>query len=173
MKTLLIVSGLTFVLIFGGVALLAIQVSRVPAAAASGETAEADQEASARVLRDLQAERDRIQREKEGLATLRQSYAVQEQVLTQTYARMQELFGGVAAGEQARTAEQEAAGAKLAKMYEAMPPAKAAPILAALAPEVTLDILRRMKPRQAAALLANMDAKIAAQISTRLSLKEE
>ncbi len=56
-------------------------------------------------------------------------------------------------------------------MYEAMPPAKAAPILAALAPDVTLDILRRMKERQAAAVLAAMDAGVAAQISTRLSMK--
>jgi flagellar motility protein MotE (MotC chaperone) len=173
MKTLLIVSGLTFVLIFGGVALLALQVGRVSAEATTAAAVGTDQEASARVLRDLQAERDRIQREKEELAGLRQSYAVQEQVLTQTYARMQELVGGAEAGQQARTAEQEDASAKLAKLYEAMPPAKAAPILAALAPEVSLDILRRMKPRQAAALLASMDAKTAAEISTRLSPKEE
>jgi flagellar motility protein MotE (MotC chaperone) len=171
MKTILIISGVTFALIFGGVALLALQVGHGPAAAATAGVTGADQEASARVLRDLQAERDRIQREKEELATLRQSYAVQEQVLGETYAKMQELAGGVAAGQQARTAQQDEAATKLAKMYEAMPPAKAAPILSTLDPEVTLDILRRMKERQAAAVLAAMDAGVAAQISSRLSLK--
>ncbi len=171
MKTILIISGVTFALIFGGVALLALQVGHAPADAATAGEAGADLEATARVLRDLQAERDRIQREKEELAALRQSYAVQEQVLSQTHAKMEELVGGVAAGQQALTAEQDAAAVKLAKLYEAMPPAKAAPILATLDPEVTLDILRRMKARQAAAVLAAMDAGVAAQISTRLSLK--
>ncbi len=171
MKTILIISVVTFALIFGGIALLALQVGQAPADAATPAAGGVDQEASARVLRDLQAERDRIQREKEELAALRQSYAVQEQVLSQTYAKMQELTSGVAAGQAARTAEQDEATVKLAKMYEAMPPAKAAPILATLDPEVTLDILRKMKARQAAAVLAAMDAAVAAQISTRLSLK--
>jgi flagellar motility protein MotE (MotC chaperone) len=173
MKTIVIISAVTFALIFGGVALLALQAGHGSAAAAdaAAATGGADQEASARVLRDLQAERDRIQREKEELAAMRQSYAVQEQVLAETYTKMQELAGGLSAGEQARTAEQTAATAKLAKMYEAMPPAKAAPILAALASDVTLDIMRHMKERQAAAILAAMDAGIAAQISTQLSLK--
>ncbi len=104
MKTLLIISGVTFALIFGGVAMLALQIGGAPAGTATTQAAGADQEASARVLRDLQTERDRIQREKEELAALRQSFAVQEQVLTQTYAKMEELAGGVTAGQQAHTA---------------------------------------------------------------------
>ena len=174
MKSLLIISVVTFALIFGGVALLALQAGRGSAATAiAGAGAGEDLEASARVLRDLQAERDRIQREKEELAALHQANAVQAAVLAQTQAQLQELAGGLEAGAQARTAEQEAASAKLAKVYEAMAPAKAAPILAALEPDVTLDILRQMKERQAAAILAAMDAGIAAQISTRLSAKGE
>lgn len=173
MKTLVIVSVVTFALIFGGVALLALQAGRAPAAAATAEAGGSDQEATQRVLRDLQGERDRIQREKEELAAMRQSYAVQEQVLTQAHEKIKELTGGVEAGQQARSQEQDLAAVKLAKMYEAMPPAKAAPILAALDADVTLEILRKMKERQAAAVLAAMDAGIAAQISTRLSLKGE
>jgi flagellar motility protein MotE (MotC chaperone) len=171
MKTLLIISVVTFALIFGGVALLALQAGRAPADAVAGAMAGGDQEATARVLRDLQGERDRIQQEREALASMRQSYAVQAQVLNEAHAKMQELAGGVTTGQEARTAAQDEAAAKLAKMYEAMPPAKAAPILAALAPDVTLEILSKMKERQAAAVLAAMDAGVAAQISTRLSLK--
>lgn len=172
MKSLLIISVVTFALIFGGVALLALQAGSGAAPAAVVAAGE-DAEATARVLHDLQAERDRIQREKEELAALHQSYAVQEQVLAQTQAKLQELAGGLETGAQARTAEQQAASTKLAKVYEAMAPAKAAPILAALDQDVTLDILRQMKERQAAAILAAMDAGIAAQISTRLSARGE
>ncbi len=37
--------------------------------------------------------------------------------------------------------------------------------------EIILDIMSRMKERQAAKILANMDAGLAAQVSTRMSLK--
>lgn len=173
MKSLLIISVVTFALIFGGVALLALQAGGRAAAPAVAGAGAGDLEATARALQDLQAERDRIQREKEELAALHQANVVQEAVLAQTQAKLQELAGGLEAGAQARTAEQQAATAKLAKVYEAMAPAKAAPILAALEQDVTLDILRQMKERQAAAVLAAMDAGIAAQLSTLLSAKGE
>ena len=67
--------------------------------------------------------------------------------------------------------ERERSAAKLAKMYEAMKPAQAAPIISALELDIILDIMTRMKERPAAKILSNMDAGLAAQVSTRMSLK--
>ena len=173
MKSVLIISAVTFVLIFGGVAMLVLQLGHGSAAGEAAVGGVADAEASARVLRDLQLERDRLQREREQLASRRASFAVQEQVLAQACAKMQEMVGKLETGRQAQSTRREEAAVKLAKMYETMSPQKAAPILASLEPDITLDIMRRMKERQAAAVLACMDAGIAAQISTRLSLKED
>jgi len=56
-------------------------------------------------------------------------------------------------------------------MYEAMKPQQAAPIISALDLDIILDIMSRIKDRQAAKILAKMDPGLAAQVSTRMSLK--
>jgi flagellar motility protein MotE (MotC chaperone) len=167
MKSVLVLSAVTFLLIFGGVMVLILQLGAGKDSAP--QLNREDYTAAERMLGDLQAERDRIQREQEQLALRRQSYAVQEQVLNEGQSRLQALLGELEARTQAVSAEQDASLQRLAKMYEVMPPQKAGPVLATLDLEITLNILRCMKERQAAAILAAMDPGVAAQISTRLS----
>jgi flagellar motility protein MotE (MotC chaperone) len=172
MKSVLIISALTFTLIFGGVVLLSTQLKQPAAAAAAGpELTAVDYEGAERVFRDIAIERDRIQQERESLATLRQSTAAQQLILTQEREQLLEVIRQLEVRQQTYTEEREVSAAKLAKMYEAMKPAQAAPILSALELDIILDIMSRMKERPAAKILANMEAGLAAQVSTRMSLR--
>jgi flagellar motility protein MotE (MotC chaperone) len=168
MKSILIISSLTFLLIFGGIAVMS-QHFEPPRG--GGTVVPGDVAAGARLLRDVAVERDRLQREQEALAGQRQAQAAQELVMTQVH---EQLLGVLSRLEQQQAtfiAERDAAAERLAKMYEAMKPDKAAEILASLDMEVTLAIIARMKERQAARVLSFMDPGRAAQISTRLSLQ--
>ena len=171
MKTVVIISVITFVLIFGGVVLMSNQLGQ--AALVSGLPQMGDQnfEVAERVFNDLSAERDRIQRDKEELIALRQANAVQQQSLEQARTNLMAVVKKLEVKQQSYIEAQERSATRLAKMYEAMKPAKAAPILAALDPDIVIEIMSRMKERQAAKILASMDAGLAAQISTRLSSK--
>ncbi len=171
MKSVLIISALTFTLIFGGVVLLSTQLKQPAAAAAGPELTAVDYEGTERVFRDIAVERDRIQQEREDLATLRQATAAQQLILTQEREQLLEVIRQLEERQQTYAAEREVSAAKLAKMYEAMKPAQAAPILSALELDIILDIMSRMKERPAAKILANMDAGLAAQVSTRMSLR--
>ncbi|HPF70697.1 MAG TPA: hypothetical protein PLQ13_08520 [Candidatus Krumholzibacteria bacterium] len=169
MKSVAIISVITFILIFGGVLLVSMQLNQASGAAALPDLAPADYEAAERVFQDMAAERDRIQREKEELLQTRQSVAVQEKVLEQSRQRLESVIAELEQKQAVFAQEREASAARLAKMYEAMKPEQAAPIIAALEMDVILDIMSRMKERPAAKILAKMDAGLAAQISTRLS----
>ncbi len=170
MKSVLILSTITFVLIFGGVAVLTLQLDKASGGTNGGPELSADDyAASERVLHDAEVERDRIQQDRERLSGLGQSYAVQAQVLEAAQKQLREIVSQLDARQTSYDAESEETLAKLAKMYEAMKAPKAAPILASLDIDITIDILRRVKDRQAAAILSAMDPGLAAQISTRLS----
>lgn len=168
MKSILIFSSLTFLLIFGGIAVLSLNLG-------VGQPAERidadDAAAGARLLRDAAQERDRLQREQERLAGLRQNHAAQEVVFGQVHEQLLGIIGRLEAQQATFISEQDEAAGRLAKMYEAMKPESAAVILAGLEMEVTLAILSRMKERQAARVLSLMEPGRAAQISTRLSLQ--
>ncbi len=168
MKSILIISSLTFVLIFGGIAVMSQQLSP-PGGAERADPQ--DVAATARLLQDAALERDRLQREHEALAGRRQAHAAQELVMNQVH---EQLLGVIARLEKQQAvfiSEQDAAADRLAKMYEAMKPDKAAEILSALDMDVSLAIFARMKERQAARILSFMAPGRAAQISTRLSLQ--
>ena len=168
MKSILIISSVTFLLIFGGIGVMSLHLGQL----GSGQPLEAeDAAAGARLLRDAAHERDQVQRESERLAGLRQSQAAQEAVLGQVHEQLLEIVGRLERQQAAFITEQDDAAARLAKMYEAMKPESAAAILASLDMEVALAILARMKERQAARILSLMDPGRAAQISTRLSLQ--
>ena len=171
MKSVLIISGITFVLIFGGVAVMSSQLSKAAMGGTLPDLAPEDYEAAERVFQDMAIERDRIQQDKEELLNLRNAVAVQEQVLTMGREQLLEVIAKLDAKQQEYIAERENSAAKLAKMYEAMKPAQAAPIMSALDLDIILDIMIRMKERQAAKIMANMDPGLAAQLSTRMSLK--
>jgi len=171
MKSVAIISVITFVLIFGGVLLVSTQLDRTTNAAASPDLGPADYRAAERVFRDLAAERDRIQREKEQLLALRQAAAVQEKVLDQSRQRLEAVIAELETRQSAYAEERERSAARLAKMYEVMRPEQAAPILSTLDLEVIVDVMTRMRERPAARILAEMDAGLAARISTRLSAR--
>ena len=168
MKSVLVFSAVTFALIFGGVAVMTLELSE--RTGSGPELTPGDYAASERILRDAAVERDRIQQEREQLAGLRQAYAVQEQMLVRAHEQLREVVQAIDQRQQLYVQEREESVVKLAKMYEAMKPQHAAPILSALELDIVLEILSRMKERPAARILSYMDAGLAAQISTRMSL---
>lgn len=171
MKSVLIISALTFALIFGGVVLMSARLQQAATAPAGPELVATDYEGTERVFHDLAVERDRIQREREELATLQQATAAQQTILAQERDQLLQVIAQLEARQQAYATERDQSAAKLAKMYEAMKPAQAAPIISALDLDIILDIMGRMKERPAAKILAHMDAGLAAQVSTRMSLR--
>jgi flagellar motility protein MotE (MotC chaperone) len=168
MKSILIFSSLTFLLIFGGIAVLSLNLG---VGQPASELDPHDAAAGARLLRDAALERDRLQREQERLAGWRQNQAAQEVVLGQVHEQLLGIIGRLERQQATFISEQDEAALRLAKMYEAMKPESAAVILAGLDMEVTLAIISRMKERQAARVLSLMEPGRAAQISTRLSLQ--
>ncbi len=171
MKSIIIISVITFFMIFGGVLVLSTMLNDASQNGDQPELTATDYEAAERVFRDMAVERDRIQQEKEELLALRRSVTVQEQVLVQGRENILQTIKKLEAKQQEYIDERERSAAKLAKMYEAMKPMQAAPIMSSLDLEIILDIMGRMKERPAAKILANMEAGLAAQVSTRMSLK--
>jgi flagellar motility protein MotE (MotC chaperone) len=172
MRSVVLISIITFVLIFGGMMLLTTHMQGV----SDGEEAQPqlgpeDYAAAERLLQDLAVERDRIQREKEKLLALEQQLAVETKLVNQTKLKLEEVITQLREEQQIYNAEKEKSARKLAKMYEVMKPIKAAPILSALDMDIILEILTRMQEKPAAKILSYMDASLAARISTRLSYK--
>ena len=171
MKSVIIISFITFILIFGGVVVVSQNLDKVAVGGVLPDLAPEDYQAAERVFQDMALERDRIQQEKESLMALRHAVSVQEKVLEQGRAQLEVVISKLDAKQSEYIEERERSAAKLAKMYEAMKPAQAAPILSALELDIILDIMIRMKERPAAKILSHMDAGLAAQVSTRMSLK--
>ena len=168
MKSVLIISAVTFFLIFGGLAVLSHQLDRKPAVIQVYGNTPTTEEADL-IVKELGAERALLRREKEELVTLRQTVAVQEQILEEGRRELTTLVQEIEARQRILGDDRERSAVRLAKMYENMKPAQAAPILSALDMEIVLDIMGRMKEREAARILAQMDAEFAARISTELS----
>lgn len=169
MKSVLIISVVTFFLIFGGLAILSSQLggnlndgqqAGIPAKTIDTEL----------IMKGLDAERAVIRREKEELVALRQAVVVQEQVLTEGRRELSAMVTEIETKRRVLDEERERSAGRLAKMYENMKSAQAAPILSALDMDILLDIMVRMKEREAARILADMDTELAARISTELSL---
>ena len=168
MKSVLIISVVTFFLIFGGLAVLSGQLGGKSHenVAATGPATTVDTDL---IMKGITAERSQLRREKEALMTLRQTVAVQEVVLEEGRRELAAILVEIESQQRNLDAEQERSVVRLAKMYENMKPAQAAPILSALDMDIVLDVMNRMKEREAAGILAYMDAGLAAQISTQLS----
>ncbi|MCP4572089.1 MAG: hypothetical protein GY838_07015 [bacterium] len=171
MKSVAIISAITFVLIFGGVLLVGMQLQGGPSVAAVPDLAPEDYEAAERVFADMAVERDRIQREKESLVMLRNDVAVQEKILEASRGQLVATIAKLEAKQTSYVEERGRSAVRLAKMYEAMKPGEAAPILGTLDMEIVVEIMSRMKERPAAKVLAKMDPRLAAQVSTRLSAR--
>jgi flagellar motility protein MotE (MotC chaperone) len=169
MKSVLIISVVTFFLIFGGLAILSSQLggnlNDGHQAGISANTIDTEL-----VMKSLDAERATVRREKEELMTLRQAVAVQEQVLAEGRRELSDMVIEIDSKQRILGEERERSASRLAKMYENMKSAQAAPILSALDMDIILDIMARMKEREAARILSDMDTELAARISTELSL---
>jgi len=81
MKSVLVISVITFVLIFGGVVVISGQLNKAANGGSGPAMAADDYAAAERVFHDMAVERDRIQQEKEELSALRQEVSVQNEVL--------------------------------------------------------------------------------------------
>jgi len=171
MKSVLIISIITFILIFGGVVVISSQLNTAASGGTTPELTPEDYAAAERVFHDMAVERDRIQQDKEELLTLTATVAVQQEVLEQGREGLLAVINKLDQKQKEFVDERERSATKLAKMYEAMKPQQAAPIISGLELEIILDIMSRMKERPAAKILAKMDAGLAAQVSTRMSLK--
>ncbi len=169
MRSVIIISVITFALIFGGVVVMSSQLNKAANNAGMPNMGPEDYEAAERVFRDMAIERDRIQQDKEELLALGQAVAVQEQVLDLSRQQLMAVITKLESRQQEYIEERERSAAKLAKMYEAMKPAQAAPIIQTLDMEIILDIMSRIKDRQAAKILSKMDQGLAAQVSTQMS----
>ena len=169
MKSVLIISVVTFFLIFGGLGILSSQLGGKPSGVQPALVPAKDLD-TAQIMKGLDAERTLVRREKEELVSLRRAVAVQEQVLEEGRRELTAMIREIEDKQHVLTAERDRAAGRLAKMYENMKPAQAAPILSALEMDILLDIMTRMKEREAARILAKMDAGLAARISTELSL---
>jgi flagellar motility protein MotE (MotC chaperone) len=169
MKSVLIISVVTFFLIFGGLAILSSQLGgNSSLRQLDGSTTESLDAKQA--MEDIDAERILLRREKEEIIAMRQAVAVQEQVLVEGRRELSAMVQEIETKQRVLGEVRERSAVRLAKMYENMKPAQAAPILSALEMDIILDIMGRMKEREAARILASMDAGLAAQISTELSL---
>jgi len=171
MRSVVIISLITFVIIFGGVVVMSAHLDRATRSGAQAEMGPEDYAAADRIFRDIALERDRLQRDKEGLVELRQAVTVQEEALERTKNSLATVIAKLESRQRQYIDERERSAAKLARMYEAMKPARAAPILSVLDLEIIIEIMQRMEERPAAKILSNMDAGLAAQISTRMSLQ--
>jgi len=172
MKTVILVSTLSFAVIFGGLFFYARQQAALNSTDMPGArlTAE-DVDAAERSFAALEQERESIQRERDALAAARAELAAQQQGLQSMHDEIEASIARLV-GEQEKygTARSDSAD-KLAKMFDAMKPDASAPIFRGLDRDISLEILTRMKEKSAAKLLAALDPGVAADLSTRLSLR--
>ena len=172
MKTILIVSTLTFLVLFGTI----IMTSGMLENAVTGRLGEllapvtgGGDKTLDETLGRLALERDALQRQREELALRGSALDVEQKAFDEAQTRLQALATQIAAAQGVLEATHDAEIVKLAKVYEAMKPASAAPILASLDMEIVLEIMSRLKDRQAARILAFMTPALAAEISARMS----
>ncbi len=172
MRSVVFISLVTFVLIFGGMMMLTTHLQRIlPEVKAEPQLGPEDYAAAERLFQDLAIERDRIQREKEQILSLKQQLVVEEKLIDETRQKLEQVITQLREEQQIYNDEKEKSALKLAKMYEAMKPVRAAPILSALDMDIILEIMSRMKEKPAAKILAQMDAGLAARISSHMSMK--
>ena len=171
MKSVFVISAITFGLIFGGLALTSHHIAKTVSITTAGDLTTPGTVCVGPSGDGSQSDSERVERTTDELMALRQTLAVQERTLAAAQRNLAATVAKLDTAQQRYVIANERSARKLAKMYEAMKPAKAAPILASLDMDVVLEIITRMKERQAARILAQMDASLAAHISSRISTK--
>ncbi len=172
MKTILIGSTLSFLLIFGGVFFFAQKMAKQNRPDSVGTELSAEDIDSAELsLMALESERIQLDNDRGRLLDLRQDVSSQQATLTDQLDRIQGAILQLKEEQERYGAARTESAQKLAKMFDAMKPASAAPIFTSLDRDTALDILVRMKEKSAAKLLSAIDPGFAAQLSTKLSLR--
>jgi len=172
MKTVIILSAVTFILIFGGIiyatGMLEDVIKSSTMAIIQPEKPDLD-----RVLAGLQTEQDQVAKEKAEVARKFEELKMEQKFIAEEKIKLQSILAEIVVLNAEYVVTRDESSAKLAKLYESMKPAKAAPILATLELEVTYEIISNMKERQAAKILSYLHPELAAKISSRMSLKGE
>ena len=171
MKSVVVISAITFGLIFGGLALTSSHIAKVVSVTIARDVAAPRSVGVGSGEDDPQSVPEHVARTEDELMALRQTLVVQERTLADAQRSLTATVAKLDTAQQRYVAANERSARKLAKMYEAMKPVKAAPILASLDMDIVLEIITRMKERQAARILAQMDAGLAAHISARMSTR--
>jgi len=164
MKSVLIISFLSFFVIFGGTFYL-MGVFDGPQ-----EDLEAPEEESLSVAaQGMEELNQRLELRESELLEMEGAVEVEKAVLAEEYGKLEvlrrKLDSSMGQVEEARLKSVK----KLAKMYEAMPPKEAASILSGMDLEIVLSVLRQMKERQAAKVMAALDPSRAAALSGMMS----
>lgn len=168
MKSVLIISTISFLCIFGGL-FAWVQTQAPPAADEPGSALRGvDVDAAELQFQALEAERDALARQRAQLATRESELALREASISDQLEQVDAAIGGLQEERAAYESEREASTQKLANMFSSMKPASAAPIFATLRRSVALDILPLMKDKAAAKLLAELDPALAAELSTQM-----
>ena len=172
MKTVVLISTLTFLIIFGVIVLTTGMIEDITSLIRVPERDPDEaypEEAVDRIRTSLTEERDNIQIQLESLSAKKLDREVEEKIDQQAHLR--ELIDERREVQGELTEERERSVQKLAKVYESMKPDKAAPILATMELDEVLSIMSRIKDRQAAKILTNMNPLMASEISSRMGQK--
>jgi len=172
MKTVIIMSVVTFIMIFGGI-IYATGMLEGVIKASSMAIIQPDTPDFDRVLAGLQTEQDRVAAESEEVDRKLEELMIEQKFVAEEKIKLQNILAEIVELNAEYVDKRDESSAKLAKVYESMKPAKAAPILASLELDVTYEIISNMKERQAAKILSYLNPELAAKISSRMSLKGE
>lgn len=175
MKSIAIISTLTFLVIFGIIlftnGLFEGAIRDFKAAVGAADEGVSDLDAQEKLYVNMALERDYLQAEREQDLARKTLYEVEDKALAEREGKIAMMLTELQTAQARFNTGSDAQAAKLSKVYEAMKPAQAAPILSSLDLDIVLQILRNMKDRQAAKILAAMNPALAAEISTRMSAR--
>lgn len=178
MKTILISTSVSFLLMLAGLTLYARHLAAPPAETPPALTTAGhpvvgegvDLQAAGLAIQAAEAERIQLAQQREEVAALRGELALRESALQQQREHIEKAVVELRELQGAYRAAHEQSTTKLAKMFDAMKSDGAAAILASLDTEIALEVLARMKERAAAKVLAELPPAKAASLSERLSL---
>lgn len=172
MKTVIIMSVITFVLIFGGIVYTTGMLEDVIKSSTMA-IIQPDKPDLDRILTGLQTEQDQVEKEKAEVDRKLEELKIEQKFIAEEKIKLQGILAEIVVLNAEYIVSRDESSAKLAKLYESMKPAKAAPILASLDLEITYEIISNMKERQAAKIMSYLSPDLAAKISSKMSLKGE
>ncbi len=172
MKTVFFASIVSFLLIFSGTFLWVQRQAKDALVDVPGSPLRpGDVDAAELSFAALEHERAQLASERQRLLQLRGSVETRELGLTNQRAEIERVIAELQAEQQRFGEARSASAQRLAKMFDSMKPDRAAIIFKTLDRRTSLEILAHMKEKTAAKLLSALDPALAADLSTRLSLR--